>query len=53
VPDVLFFLAEMFPTVVVEGWWRQERWQRAVAVFSRWYEVFCGRAPELATRRFA
>lgn len=49
--DVLFGLAETFPTVVAEGWWRRERRERAVSAFSGWYEVSCTCAPELALRR--
>lgn len=39
--EVLFRLAPRFPAVIVEGWWRGERRDRAVREFRGWVEVFC------------
>lgn len=49
--DVVFRLAETFPTVIVESWWCRERRERAVIDFRGWDEIFCTCAPDLAALR--
>ena len=49
--EVIFRLAPTFPEVIVEGWWRRERRERAIAVFGGWDEVFCTCDPDLAEQR--
>src|SRR3954452_8148810 len=39
--EVLFKLAPSFPAVVVEGWWRGDRRDRAIQHFRGWVEVAC------------
>jgi len=49
--ELLFRLAPTFPAVVVEGWWRGARRERAIEVFAGAVEVFCRCDPELVARR--
>lgn len=49
--DVLFRLTPTFPTVVVEGWWRGERRERALREFDGCVEIFCRCEPSLAEAR--
>jgi predicted kinase len=49
--EVLFQLVPTFPGVVVEGWWRRERRDRAIECFAGWAEVFCHCEPQLAAER--
>jgi predicted kinase len=49
--EVLFRLSQTFPTCVVEGWWRRDRRERAVAEFAGSVEVFCCCPPPLAVER--
>jgi predicted kinase len=49
--EVLFQLVPTFPEVVVEGWWRRARLDRALVCFAGWDEVFCRCDPELAEER--
>ena len=49
--EVLFRLAPTFPQVVVEGWWRGPRRERALAVLAGATEVFCRCDPQLAAQR--
>jgi len=49
--ELLFRLAPTFPHVVVEGWWRGARRERAIEVFVGAVEVFCRCDAELAARR--
>ena len=49
--EVVFRLARECPQVVVEGWWRRERRERAIIEFGGWDEVFCSCDPLLAEQR--
>ena len=49
--EVVFMLAPTFPGVVVEGWWRRERRDRAIEVLAGATEVFCTCEPSLAHER--
>jgi predicted kinase len=49
--EILFTLAAQFPSVVVEGWWRRERRERAGREFAGWDEVFCHCDPAVAAAR--
>ncbi|MFL5959322.1 MAG: AAA family ATPase [Gaiellaceae bacterium] len=49
--EVLFRLAAEFPAVVVEGWWRRERRERAQREFAGCLELFCRCSPPLAEQR--
>jgi predicted kinase len=49
--EVLFQLVPSFPEVIVEGWWRRARRDRAIECFAGWPEVFCHCGPELAGER--
>jgi predicted kinase len=49
--EVLFQLVPPFPGIVVEGWWRRTRRERAIECFAGWAEVFCRCDPDLATER--
>jgi len=49
--EVLFQLAPSFPGIVVEGWWRRERRDRAIDEFAGWVQVFCRCEPALAEER--
>ena len=44
-------MAPTFPHVVVEGWWRRARRDRAVREFAGWTEVFCRCDPPVAEAR--
>jgi predicted kinase len=49
--EVLFELAPSFPAVVVEGWWRGARRDRAIQRFHGYIEVACRCEPKLAEQR--
>jgi predicted kinase len=49
--ELLFRLAPRFPAVVVEGWWRRERRDRAIREFRGWVEVFCYCQASVAEQR--
>ena len=49
--EVVFRLARLYPSAVVEGWWRRERRDRAIREFAGWTEVFCRCRPDLAEQR--
>jgi predicted kinase len=49
--EVLFQLAPSFPSLVVEGWWRRERRDRAIREFAGWIQVFCRCDPALSEER--
>lgn len=49
--EIIFRLSGTTPGAVVEGWWRRERRERALAEFAGGVEVFCRCAPELAVER--
>jgi len=49
--EVVFRLAREFPEVIVEGWWRRERRERAIIELAGWDEVFCTCGPSLAEQR--
>jgi predicted kinase len=49
--EVVFRLSRSFPAVVVEGWWRRERRERAESEFTDWVQLFCYCRPELAEQR--
>jgi predicted kinase len=49
--EVIFRLAAAFPAVVVEGWWRRERRDRARQEFAGCLELFCRCDPPLAEQR--
>ena len=49
--EIVFRLAGSFPGVIVEGWWRGARRDRAMQAFSGWIEVFCRCEPHVAEER--
>ena len=49
--EVLFQLTRSYPGLVVEGWWRRERRDRAIDEFAGWVQVFCRCEPALAEER--
>jgi predicted kinase len=49
--EVIFRLTGTFPSVVVEGWWRRKRRERALREFHGCIEVFCHCEPALAESR--
>ena len=46
--EIIFRLNRTFPSAVVEGWWRDERRDRARTEFAGCIEIFCHCDPELA-----
>lgn len=49
--ELIFRLSAQLPDAIVEGWWRGERRERALAEFAGAIEVFCHCEPDLAARR--
>jgi len=49
--EIVFRLNGSFPSAVVEGWWRNERRERALKAFEGCLEIFCHCEPQLAEER--